>query len=645
MESKSAKSVKSNILACFVLCLASGLISVHLKQDDSWDLQNYHFYNAFTLLHPCRWHDFGFAQIQTFLNPVLDVPLYLLTVFFPNASRAVAFCMGLPFGVLAFFSFRLSFRLFKTWSFAVPAAVFGLTGSAAVSQIGLSSNEVLVAALITAALDIQLGATSVTTYAAAGLLAGLAAGGKLTAAPYTIGLAAALFAAPPARRVAPAFMSLVVGGLAGLLLTGGFWIAHLVQLYGNPIFPYANQIFRSAWAGPYGYNDARFFPRSAFQALFYPFWWVHKNRMIVGEAVFADARLAAVFIAAPLGLAAAIRHKSVPPPAWRALIAFWLTSYVLWEKSFSIYRYTIPLEVTSGILVVGALRALAPSRRSLTAGVAAGLTVFICYTTVYPNWGHIPFQEQSVPLNLPPLEPHSLVIAIDNNGVSFIALAASPTATFIGVNNNFVVPDDTLAWRHLTSTIAKWPGPVDIIEPVSGDLPARTDIAAVYNLVATNACQPIISALNHDSLHLCTAQRLPGPPPYQPDLSFVFADSGNAASIRRAGWAPAEVWGDWSNREDATLTIPVNPINRRPFLVTALAYGDLPPGQANRLIDVYANGVFLTMWRLTEVPTFYTARTPATPGVAQLNLRFHVPDRTLDLGIGVLVLTLHEIIK
>ena len=37
-------------LAMLAVCLICGLLSLHMKQDDSWSLQNDHLYNAFALL-------------------------------------------------------------------------------------------------------------------------------------------------------------------------------------------------------------------------------------------------------------------------------------------------------------------------------------------------------------------------------------------------------------------------------------------------------------------------------------------------------------------------------------------------------------------------------------------------------------------
>jgi hypothetical protein len=654
-------------LAWIPLCLAAGCISVAFGQDACWDLQNYHLYNAFALFHPHR-HDFDIAQIQMFLNPVLDIPLYLLTVTFTHTPRFIAFCMGLPFGMVAFFTLRIAFRLFG-WQphdslAALIAVLFGLTGTATVAQIGLATNEVPVAALVIAGFDLLLiaiaeGCARLKPLLLAGLLTGLAAGAKLTAAPYAIGLAAAALVAFPPRRLPMALLTIGLAGAIGVAATGGLWMAHLYAIYGDPIFPYDNQIFNSNWAGPWAYNDTRFFPHSRRQWLLFPLWWVRRNAMVVTEVPFADARFAAILILAPLALLAAILRRRlgalIPPPQWRAVIIFWIVGYILWEKMFSIYRYAIPLELLGGMIVVGAIRALLPARPRLTTVAAGLLTVAICAATVYPNWGHRPFQGNAIPAAMPPMAPHSMVISTGMRAVSFLALRAPRDTIFVGANSNFAVPDTTTTWKRLTSTIEDWHGPVYIVEPVGGDQAGRDIIAAEFNIAATDQCRRIEASWNDNGLRLCAAHVQGTVPGYQPAISFGFTPGDAGEAYMRDGWAPPESFGRWSMATDATIVLPVNPANHHPLRLTVLAFS-VPSGNApGRHPQIYANGKLVAQWALTGLASNYQATIPDLQGASQLILRFHIPDATAPfdqqnigddraLGIAMMRLSLQEII-
>jgi len=646
------------------LCLIAGLISVTFGQDAFWDVQNYHLYNAFALFHPHR-HDVEIAQTQTFLNPILDIPLYLLTITFTHTPQLISFIMGMPFGVLAFFALRVAFRLFGRQPhnviMAVIAALFGLSGTAAAGQIGLSTNEVPVAALVIAGFDFLLiaiadRAVHFKPLILAGLLTGLAAGAKLTATPYAIGLAAAACTVFPPRRLPVALLTIGLTGAIGVAATGGPWMAHLYAAYGNPIFPYDNQIFNSPWAGSWSYTDVRFFPRTKLQWLFYPFWWARPNVMIVAEVNFADPRLAAIYILAPLAvLAASLRRRLIPSPAWRAVIIFWPVSYIFWEKLFSIYRYAIPLEIIGGMIFVGAISVLLPKKPRLAAAAACLLTAAIGAATVYPDWGHRPFHGASIPVHLPPLPPRSLVIATDSQGVSFLALRAPPGTVFVGANNNFGVPDTALIWKRLTTTIETWRGPMEIIEPVGGDQTGRDIIAAEFNVVASSPCQTIEAVWNDNGLRLCPAHFQALSPDYQPAISFGFLAGDAAEAYLRDGWAPPESFGRWSMAKDATIVLPVNPLNHNPLRLTVAAFSTPTGTSPGRHAVVYANGQLIAHWALTNTIQTYQATIPDLGGAKQLTLRFDFPDAasplpqrspgdTRTLGAAMIHLSVQEIL-
>jgi hypothetical protein len=635
VQKSTAFTIRHACLGWLPLCLIAGLISVAFGQDASWDLQNYHLYNAFALFHPHR-QDVDIAQIQTFLNPLLDIPLYLLNAAFPHAPRLIAFCMGLPFGLLAFFSFRVGSRLFGARRHnTLIAALFGLTGSATVSQIGLSSNEIQVAVLVVAGFDCMLAAIQdravrLAPLLLAGLLTGLAAGAKLTAAPYAIGLAAAALCALPSRRLPVALTIIGAAGALGIAAAGGPWMAHLTAAYGNPIFPYDNQIFQSGWAGLWGYNDTRFFPSTMPQWLFFPYRWALPNAMVVTELRFADPRFAAVFAAGPMAVLAVLFRGRLaallPPPHWRAVIIFWLVSYIGWETLFSIYRYTIPLELLGGMLVIGAVNAVLGTRPRATVA-ASLLTAAICAATIYPDWGHVPFRGASLPVRMPALPPRGLIVSTGASAVSFLALRAPRDTVFVAANSNFVVPENTLTWRRITAAIATWKGPIDIIEPAQGDPLDRDIVAGEFDLIASQQCQTIIAAWNANGLRLCAAHFGGNAADFQRPISVGFAAGDPGAADLRAGWDEPEAFGRWTDAADATIVLPVNPANTRPLRLTMLAFSTPTAAAPGRQVDVFANGRPIAHWAIAAfTAASYQATIPSLGGAAQLTLHFHIAD-------------------
>jgi hypothetical protein len=494
-------------------------------------MRNYHYYNAFALLHGRLSNDIAAAQLQTYLNPVLDLPFYGLMTLFADAPRTVAFFMGLPFGLMAFFLWRIARRLFDgdtegggtqgLGGWAAPLALaFGVTGTASFGQLGLSTGEIPTACLVLAGLDrlivaVDRGQAGFSkTVLGAGFLAGLAVGCKLTAVPYAVALAAATVAGFGWTRAVWPFLALGVGGLAGTLTGGGLWMAHLALSYGNPVFPYQNTLFQSPWALIATYFDGRFFPRSTVQWLFYPFWWLRRNAGLVAEYPSADARFAAVFVI--MGLAALMfglrRDRVLARPAWRALVVFWVVGYVTWLRTFSIYRYAVPLEMVGGLVFVGGIRMLIPARPAL-ALLGAGLAgIGIGATTIYPDWGHIPFQTHAAPVARLDVPSDALVIAAGDYPMGYFAAFLPVSVPVVGAYSNFVRPPErTRTLEAVERAINSWTGPILVLRTRAPDPVSRALMSDHYHLAVSAPCQTVQSAWDENALELCNAQRLDAP--------------------------------------------------------------------------------------------------------------------------------------
>lgn len=413
-------------------CLIAGaLLALSLGQDANWDLRNYHLYNAWAWLAGRGSIDIGAAGLQSWFNPVLDLPYYLLaTGPLQHAPRWLAALQGLWFGLLAFLVFRVAAAVARLQRrrfdrFDAIAVAIGATGTMAVSQTGLTTNELPTACLVLGGIVLFLRALERSagpawrTLLLAGLCAGVAAGLKPTAIVYPV---AAGFAAAAALRPRPlavrGFLALALGSGIGFLLAYGWWGWHLYQSVGNPVFPMFNQWFHSPWAPATPMTDARFLPRDWGQWLTYPFYWLRRNLALVTEARFADPRYALAFLAVlALPVSRLWRRGRAPAePALVFLAAFWALAYVQWLGLFSILRYAVPLEALSGVLVFGVLRHAWPGQNESPSGAARRgmwVCVLLCLgLTHYPNWGRVPFSRQPVEVTAPRLPAHSLVMLV-----------------------------------------------------------------------------------------------------------------------------------------------------------------------------------------------------------------------------------------
>jgi len=80
------------------LPILSGFISLALGRHVSFDLLNYHFYNAYAFLHDRLNYDIAPAGFQTYWNPAMDLPVYWMMRHL--SSRWVGFLLGRSTGYL-----------------------------------------------------------------------------------------------------------------------------------------------------------------------------------------------------------------------------------------------------------------------------------------------------------------------------------------------------------------------------------------------------------------------------------------------------------------------------------------------------------------------------------------------------------------
>ena len=157
-----------------------------------------------------------------------------------------------------------------------------------------------------------------------------------------------------------ALLEAIAFGLGGVIVFAaldGAWLWGNAKAYGNPIFPYMNNVFRSDLVEPTQWTDLRFMPKTALMAAFYPAYWAFRSSSDVSELAMRDPRIllgcvSAIVVVA--GFAARwLRDRARPPTggfqsiALSLAIAF-LVSCALWEKVWSIYRYLAVQESLSG---------------------------------------------------------------------------------------------------------------------------------------------------------------------------------------------------------------------------------------------------------------------------------------------------------
>jgi hypothetical protein len=492
--------------------------------DASWDLRNYHIYNAFAILHGKFLYDIDPAQLQSYFNPTLDVLYYLVRRHLNHFPALVNILLSVPQAVVSFIAFLIALKLIPErttyrYTIGILVTILGATGAASLPTISAATGDSIPAIFLLGGVlflmtDAAYGSRELfIRLALAGLLFGTAAGLKLTELTYCIGAQAALFicsASPWGNRIRECLL-FGVGVLVGLLIVGGPWMLFLSLQLHNPIFPLFNDIFRSPMYDFVALADNRFKPRNWSQEVFYPFYWISHPQTLVSELKMRDPRFAMAYLSTILSLFLAATHykKSGGRPLKRShcvLIAFFGFSYIAWQLQFSIFRYLAPIEALCGAIVLIPLLRVPTLQKSgvillaMLLLVDAGAVAW----TVYPNWGRSAPSERAVDVKWPAIPAMSLVILLDGSPMAYVAAFAPRSVRFIGANNNMMRPGqrNQLA-EEIKRTIGSFDGPLYGLEPRStGDGLAQATLA-FYGLHLTEACMVIISNLDSNSLRIC----------------------------------------------------------------------------------------------------------------------------------------------
>lgn len=492
---KGQRSIGLLWFVLLALCFAGGgLVSVWLGQDANWDLKNYHIYNPWAFLHGRFGTDLFAAGLQTYFNPLLDLPYYFFAFnWFAHEPKAVAFLMGLPYGLLVFcllysahvvladLRISLPYRM----PVAVLLVVFGVSGAATIPQVGTTFNEVQIAALIIAGVAILLSglrdsaARGRHTIFWAGLLFGLAAGLKLTAGIYAPAAVIGLFLVANQRR--EAFASAVIFSFAwgiGFVVTYGWWAYHLYSLTGNPMFPLFEGIFGTSWLGTGSWMDNQFKAKTATLAFLYPFSWIDSTARTVAEPIFSDPRFAVALLAfVVLAVMLCLRHMGQPaflgdsakarmPRTSVFTLAFIVISYAIWLKMFSILRYAVSIEALLGlaigiILTVGArLLQVRISERALLV-CAVVLLSGVALKTKYPEWGRSGYGDAVLKVQPVSLQPNSMLILLGSPNAYVLPDIAKQNqgVQFVGITDDLLSARKFDMWKKLTQKVNSFNGP------------------------------------------------------------------------------------------------------------------------------------------------------------------------------------------
>jgi hypothetical protein len=631
--------------------------AVSRRQDANWDLQNYHDYDAYALLHWRYPLDAVPGGAQTYLNPLPYLLPYLLRHHLPPAAAAVVLAMMQALVIplaWALSGFLVEGQDRRALGVRALATLTAATGAITLSEVGTSFADLLLAVPGLGALLAVLAASAETDgrradrlHLLAGALAGIAMGLKLTNGVVVIALLGAVLL--PVRswmRSARAAALVAFGAGAGCVLGGGWWAFYLWRSFGSPTFPFLNTVFRSPSAALVDLTDSRFLPHGAGDALTYPFR-IAAGLHPTAENAFQDPRF---LVALPLCAAFALvtlhaiaRRRPVQQSRVALLQAsvFLIAGVVVWLFAFAIQRYAITFELLAGLLALAVVAGLVPKRLSLP-GCALAAVALLAWTRP-ADWWHRPWPDAYAPH--PPAEVTATPAAYLVNTLPFgYWVRALPRGSrFYGIDPELLASGGPLA-RRVSAGLDHPPGGKiwalgfdQMMEPK-----ARAGLEALGVALAP-PCYRARSFWWVDTI-FCRAERVGNRPFAAPDLrvgqSVAFSDRGSGWIYELSGWDLPDAESTWSIGAASVLVLKPES-QSRPLALDLDVAGMVGPAWPESDVDVAMPSSAPQRWVFRQGDAGWGVRTICVPGAAKLRdgvlkLAFQPtkPHSPRDAGLG-----------
>lgn len=532
---KDSTMIPRYIFISFIIFpLIFGISAVILGKDVNWDFQNYHYYNAYAFVYNRLAFDIAPAQLQSFYNPILDLPFYYMSCFFP--SKLIGMILGSIHGlnislIFAIFCRIASFKRHSSYFLVgAPLSIVSATAPGFISEIGATMNDNVISLFVLSSLYLIVCSHNISNHltnrrrarffiALSGLVIGVAVGLKPTASIYAVSLALSLpllYTTWPDRFKYLIYFCLC--GLLGGILSSGFWWLELWLNYLNPLFPYMNNIFKSPYINNVNFTDKRFLPQYWYEYLLWPVIF-SINPLRVNELKFADIRFALLFIAYIIYAASRpIFHRHLPArlyfnnPLSNALVLFSLVSFILWMLLFSIYRYLLAIELLSPLLFLILLERIVYSANIRIFAIMISLISLLLVFRPF-SWGRAQWSDPYVNISSDkPIEIscNSLVIMLGNAPMAYII----PQLTITNKNIRFVRPEGNLClnktnqlWDDINQIVYKYKPTNDIyyIYETHDNSIRDGELLKCYGITTNNAEHILIAINGHHNLSLFKA--------------------------------------------------------------------------------------------------------------------------------------------
>jgi hypothetical protein len=432
-------------IACTVLALVTNYV---LGKDMAWDTLNYQFYAGFSAVNDRFAQDYFAAGPPSYFNPYAYVPFYAL-VKAGLSPLEISSALAVAHSIVLWLTFELAVCVCPSddrrmqMTYGVCAIAMAFFNPILVQQIGSSFADITTAVLVLGGWLLLARAVRTPRAAeivCAGLLLGAATALKLTNSVHAIACCALLIMLPQTLygRMRYGLGYAAALGL-GFTIVAAPWGYRLERMFGNPLFPLMNGIFRSPEFTTEPLRHFRFIPESFAKALWRPFAMVDPVPMVQEELTAPDLRYAALIVLISVfflrWLWRRLAHSPTPSaraePAAAARIlaalAYGLAAdWVLWLSASGNGRYFLPMASVAAVVIIALLFRLFPTRtkaRNYILVAIFGVQIIqLCFGANH-RWNWLPWDRQWLAIDVPAklaTEPNLyLTMGVQSN--SFIA--------------------------------------------------------------------------------------------------------------------------------------------------------------------------------------------------------------------------------
>jgi hypothetical protein len=467
--------------ACVALALACNYV---LGKDMSWDTLNYHLYLGFSALNDRFGQDYFAAGPLAYLNPYAYMPFYAMV---GAGLPALVICsvFAAAHSIILWLTFELGVAVCpsadgRTRVFAGSCAVaLAFMNPILMQQIGSCFADITTAELAFGGWLLLAGAVRVPRISpviCAGLILGAASALKLSNALSAIS-AFAMFAMLPLGwrgRIRHGCLYGVSLGV-GFAVVAAPWSYRLAKIFGNPMFPMFNNVFRSPEFTTESMGSAnRFIPESIGDALWRPFAMIDPVRMVHEELSAPDPRYAiliALIILLVLRWAWGRLRKASPSPSdpqlnesTRVVASLGCglgLNWILWLQVSGNSRYALTMACVAAAVIVGMLFRLFESRPKVRNYILAGILVCQAvqlFVGAEYRWNGVPWGGQWFDVSVPEklkMQPN-LYLSLNTQSNSFLAPFLAKDSGLVNVGGGYILDPDSANGARVVALIRRF---------------------------------------------------------------------------------------------------------------------------------------------------------------------------------------------